>query len=156
MDVRVGPWSKPSSKELMLSSCRAGEDSGDSFGLQRDQISQSYGKSTLNTRWKDWCWSWNSGILVIRCEQLTHWKSPWCWERLRAEEEGIRGWMAGWHSDAMDMNLDKLREITTFRRYREACCAAVHGVAKSRTWLSDSTTSNHLKPLYCQFPQDIE
>ena len=25
-------------------------------------------------------------------EQLTHWKSPWCWERLRAEEEGIRGW----------------------------------------------------------------
>ena len=21
-----------------------------------------------------------------------HWKSPWCWERLRAEEEGVRGW----------------------------------------------------------------
>ena len=31
--------------------------------------------------------------LVIWCEQMTHWKSPWCWERLRAEgEEGIRGW----------------------------------------------------------------
>ena len=43
--------------------------------------------------WKDWCWSWSSSILVIWCEQLTHWKSPWCWERLRAEgEEGIRGW----------------------------------------------------------------
>ena len=26
----------------------------------------------------------------------THWKSPWCWERLRAEgEEGVRGW-DGW------------------------------------------------------------
>ena len=34
-------------------------------------------------------------ILVIWCEQLTYWKSPWCWERLRAEEEGIRGW-DGW------------------------------------------------------------
>ena len=41
-------------------------------------------------------------------------------------------WLDG-ITDAMDMNLDKLREITTFRRYREACCAAVHGVAKSRT-----------------------
>ena len=27
------------------------------------------------------------------CEQLTHWKSSWCWEILRAEgEEGIRSW----------------------------------------------------------------
>ena len=28
--------------------------------------------------------------------QLTHWKRPWCWERLKAErEEGNRGW-DGW------------------------------------------------------------
>ena len=40
--------------------------------------------------WKDWCWSWSSSILVIWCEQLTDWKSPWCWERLRTEED-IRG-----------------------------------------------------------------
>ena len=47
----------------------------------------------LNIHWKDWCWSWSSSILVIRCEWNTHWKSPWCWERLRAErEESIRGW----------------------------------------------------------------
>ena len=27
------------------------------------------------------------------CEELTHWKSPWCWERSRAEGEGDdRGW----------------------------------------------------------------
>ena len=31
-------------------------------------------------------------FLVIWCEQMTHWKSLWCWERLRAEEEGVRGW----------------------------------------------------------------
>ena len=32
-------------------------------------------------------------ILVLWGKQLTHWKSPWCWERLREEgEEGIRGW----------------------------------------------------------------
>ena len=30
------------------------------------------------------------------CEELTHWKRPWCWERLRAGGEGDdRGW-DGW------------------------------------------------------------
>ena len=24
--------------------------------------------STLNTHWKDWCWSWNSSIFVIWCK----------------------------------------------------------------------------------------
>ena len=31
------------------------------------------------------------------CEELTHWKRPWCWERLKVGEEGDRGrdpWMA--------------------------------------------------------------
>ena len=25
-------------------------------------------------------------------EELTHWKRPWCWEGLKAEREGCRGW----------------------------------------------------------------
>ena len=34
--------------------------------------------------------------LVTGCEELTHWKRPWCWERLKAEGEGDdRGW-DGW------------------------------------------------------------
>ena len=40
-----------------------------------------------------WCWS--SNILATWCEELTHWKRPWCWERLRAGEGGDRGW-DGW------------------------------------------------------------
>ena len=66
----------------------------------KDQTRQSSGKSTLNTHWMDWCWSKNSSILVIWGEQLTHWKSPWFWERLRAEEEGIREW-DGWMASPM-------------------------------------------------------
>ena len=38
--------------------------------------------------WKDWCWSWKSNTLATWCKELTHWKSPWCWERLRAGGEG--------------------------------------------------------------------
>ena len=48
--------------------------------------------------WKDWCWSWNSNILATWCEELTHWKRLWCWERLRARRAGDdRGWDGGWH-----------------------------------------------------------
>ena len=49
--------------------------------------------STLSIHWKDWCWSWSSKTLPTWCEEPTHWKRPWCWERLKAGGEGIcRGW----------------------------------------------------------------
>ena len=50
---------------------------------------------------RDWCWSWSSSVLVIWGKQSNQWKSPWCWERLKAEgEEGIRGW-DGWVASPM-------------------------------------------------------
>ena len=37
--------------------------------------------------------SWHSNTLPTWCEELTHWKRLWCWERLRARGEGDdRGW----------------------------------------------------------------
>ena len=48
-------------------------------------------ESFLGVHWKDWYWSWNSNTLTTWWEELTHLKRPWCWERLKAEEEGDRG-----------------------------------------------------------------
>ena len=68
------------------------------YGQQGDQTSQSKRESVLNIHWKDWCWNWNSNTLATWCEELTHWKRPWCWERLgaggRGEDRGWDGWMA--------------------------------------------------------------
>ena len=80
----------------MLLNCGVGEDSWEPLGLQGDPTSPSWGRSVLGVHWKDWCWSWNSSTLATWCEELTHWKRPWCWEGLGAGGEEVdRGW-DGW------------------------------------------------------------
>ena len=62
---------------------------------QGDPTSPFWRKSVLNIHWKDWCWSWSSNTLPTWFEELTCWKRPWGWERLKAGEGDDRGW-DGW------------------------------------------------------------
>ena len=74
-------------------------------------------------------------------EEVTHWKRPWSWERLtaggkdwRQEEKGtMEDEMVGWHHwpDGHEF------EQTPGVGHGQGWHAAVHGVTKTRTWLSD-------------------
>ena len=94
----------------------------------------------LNIHWKGWCWSWNSNTLATWCKELTPWKRPWCWERLKAGGEGNdRGW-DGWMASLTRWTWVW---VSSGSWWWIGMCpvldAVVHGVVKSRTGLSDWT-----------------
>ena len=77
------------------------------------------------------------GHLMQRADSLG--KKPCCWEKLTAGgEEGNRG-RVGWMA-SLTQRTSKLWEIV---KDREAWRAAVHGVAKSQTWLRDQTRNKY-------------
>ena len=60
-------------------------------------------------------------------EELTHWKRPWCWERLKARREGNgRGW-DGWMASPTKRTWIWASSGSWWWT-RKAWCAAVHGV----------------------------
>ena len=91
----------------MLSNCGAGKDSWESLGQQDIKPLNPKGNQAwifigrtdaeADIHWLPDAKSQFIGqpgySLATWCEELTHWKSPWCWERLKAGGEGDdRGW----------------------------------------------------------------
>ena len=108
------------------------EDSQDSLGLQGDQTSQPYKKSTLNTHWKD------SNTLATWCKETLMLRK--IGDKRRRGQQRMR-WLNG-ITNSTDMNLSKFQEVVTDRK---PWCA---WTAKSWTQLSDWTTACQLYSIF--------
>ena len=68
--------------------------------------------------------------LVTWCEEPTHWKRPWCWQRLRTGGEGAdrMRWLDG-IPDSMDVNWSKLWEMV---KHSTGLCRVGHNLAREQ------------------------
>ena len=95
-------------------------------------------KSTLNIHRQCWCWSCNT--LATWCEDLTHWKRLWCWERLRARGEGGD---SGWDGCMTSVTQQTWVWANSEREWRQGILACFSPLS-SKEWVMIQQLNNNV------------
>jgi len=91
--------------------------------------------------WKDWCWS--SNTLATWCEEPTHWKRPWRWERWKAGGEGNdRGW-DGWMASRTQWTWVWASSGSWWWTGKPGCSPWGHKKSDTTEWLNWTYTRIH-------------
>ena len=82
------------------------------------------------------CWSWSSNTLATWCEELTHWKRPWCWERLKAGEGDDRGWDVIWHHRLNGHQFEQAPGVDNGQGILMCCSPWGHKESETTEWMN--------------------
>ena len=80
--------------------------------------------------------------LATWCEEPTHWKRPWCWERLRAAGEGGQQRMWGWMVSSTQWTWVWANSRREWRTGKPGVLQSTG--SQSQTWLRDWTTAMYI------------
>ena len=83
--------------------------------------------------------------LATWCKELTHWKRPWCWERLKEGAEGMtEDEMVGWHHQLNGHELEQILGNTEGQGSLGCCSSWSLKVLETTDW----TITVKVKDLY--------
>ena len=75
--------------------------------------------------------------LATWCEELTHWKRPWCWERLKVGEGDDRGW-DGWMASLTQWTWVSANSGRWWRRGRPGGLQSMESQRVGQDWVDNN------------------
>ena len=102
--------------------------------LDSKEIKPVNPKGNQSLIFKDWCWNGSSNPLVTWCEELTHWKRPWCWKDWGQEKGTTEDEMVGCHHGLSGHEFEQTQGESEGQETLACCSLWDHKETQLRGW----------------------